>query len=477
MAGAVLLCSIAVGFVLKNRTPPSKILCKDCNIILISLDTLGADHLPCYGYGRDTAPHLCAFAHDNILFRRSYANATYTLPTHVSLFTGLLPTHHGITSVGTTKLPESVPFLFSILKEHGYSTIFVSDENNPHMPIDRVYYRGIDERLSLGNRPWTKAISLFTQRALQGEKTFLFIHSYFVHPPYTDEDTANLYTSDYFGWMYLRERDKIDISPDFITNTRIELAVDLKNRVHSGPAPYQHVFDQLVQFADNNDAARRVLLDNPKILDEYRDRYDPLIRLDPANEREMSYLKAIYDQRIHKLESEVLLELLNVYKQPEIRKNTILLIISDHGEEFGEHGFTSHSSLYNQNTDVVTIMAVPGVASRQIDTPVQTADFTPTILSLVGIPYSYRFDGMDITPLFFGAKVSDRILVAEREHELTLRYGKWKLFVAKNGGSYTPIALYDVLSDPRESKDMLFTNLSFAKMLIRMYQAQFSSGR
>src|SRR3989344_4435924 len=74
--------------------------CKDCNVILVLLDTLGTNHLPCYGYERDTAPILCAFAKENVMFQNAYSNATWTLPSHVSAFTGLYPETHNVIQFG-----------------------------------------------------------------------------------------------------------------------------------------------------------------------------------------------------------------------------------------------------------------------------------------------------------------------------------------------------------------------------------------
>src|SRR4029078_11710125 len=73
-----------------------KLKCPNCNVILVSVDTLGSNHLPCYGYYRNTAPNLCKFANDNVLFFHSYSNASWTLPSHFSMFTALYPKHHGV---------------------------------------------------------------------------------------------------------------------------------------------------------------------------------------------------------------------------------------------------------------------------------------------------------------------------------------------------------------------------------------------
>jgi len=78
--------------------------CKGCNVILISLDTLSANHLPCYGYERNTAPNLCKFGRENIMFKNAFSNAPWTLPSNVSIFTGLLQVN--------IKLPNLIKALY-----------------------------------------------------------------------------------------------------------------------------------------------------------------------------------------------------------------------------------------------------------------------------------------------------------------------------------------------------------------------------
>ena len=101
----IFLCGLAFLFILlvsllgnMNRLVSffDKPLCKNCNIILVSLDTLSANHLPCYGYARNTAPNLCTFAENNILFKNAFAKFTRTLPSNVSIFTGQFPSTHGV---------------------------------------------------------------------------------------------------------------------------------------------------------------------------------------------------------------------------------------------------------------------------------------------------------------------------------------------------------------------------------------------
>lgn len=448
--------------------PPS---CRDCNVILVSMDTLSAEHLPCYGYGRNTAPNICAFAERNILFRHAYANATYTLPTHVSVFTGWYPGAHGITLPGGGRLADNIPFLPSILQANGYTTILYLPFGNAHMPMDRVYDRGIDVALDENDQSWTRALQSFEERIAAGKKTFLFLHSYAVHPPYPKMKEPLLYTTDSIDWMTLRESDPRDVSPVFIEYVIAAIRNDLQNIAHpERTVRYQQVLADLERERGSYERQRQLLLRVPDILQEYRKNYDPLLRMDPNNERELSYFRALYDQRIHEFDSGAFQELLRVIEKPSIKNNTVVLITSDHGEDFGEHGQLHHTSLYDPNTHILFMVAMPGVSRRTISDYVQSADITPTILDVLGITGGYRFQGASVRPVIGGGSLPERLLVAESGSKKAIRLGKWKLFSDIRAGSRVPFELYDTEADPGERQNVLFTHMETARGILASYR-------
>ncbi len=96
---------------------------RDAPVILISVDTLRSDHLPAYGYRGVQTPHLDAFRRDSILFARAYSHCPMTLPSHVSILTGLLPTEHGVrNNIGYRFDGGKFPTLQKALRERGYRT-------------------------------------------------------------------------------------------------------------------------------------------------------------------------------------------------------------------------------------------------------------------------------------------------------------------------------------------------------------------
>ncbi|HMC23166.1 MAG TPA: sulfatase-like hydrolase/transferase, partial [Thermoanaerobaculia bacterium] len=114
---SILFLALAVIGCSKHETVPA------APVILISVDTLRSDHLPVYGYHGVETPHLDALRRDSILFQRAYSHCPMTLPSHISILTGLLPTEHGVrNNIGYRFDGAKFPTLQKTLRARGYRT-------------------------------------------------------------------------------------------------------------------------------------------------------------------------------------------------------------------------------------------------------------------------------------------------------------------------------------------------------------------
>ena len=180
--------------------------CGNCDrpsgVILVSLDTLRADRLGCYGYERPTSPALDALAARGTLFERAVAQSPWTLPSHATLLTGRLPHRHGVVE-HTRRLPAAVPTLATLLAERGYATAALV--NSKWINVEQGLLRGFaeHERFQEGGRNRGAEITRAALEWLEregGQPFFLFLHYYDVHSPYAPEpDTAALFTRPYEG--------------------------------------------------------------------------------------------------------------------------------------------------------------------------------------------------------------------------------------------------------------------------------------
>ena len=164
-------------------------------IILISLDTLRADHLGCYGYQRNTSPSIDAFARESIVFENAVVQSPWTLPSHMSIMTSLYPSFHGVTNK-SSRLADEHTTLAELLQESGYQTAaftdggLVSGEFGFNQGFD-VYE---DEWIGIANI-LPKAEKWLDNNA--SKPFFLFIHCYDIHEPYNPPPPYNSIFHDF----------------------------------------------------------------------------------------------------------------------------------------------------------------------------------------------------------------------------------------------------------------------------------------
>jgi arylsulfatase A-like enzyme len=298
-------------------------------VILISLDTLRADHLGCYGYGRDTSPNMDALARDGVRFSRVMAASSWTLPSHISLMTGLNPVNHGVVAP-ELRLDAGVPTLAEVLKDRGFYNAaltgggLVSGFFGFNKGFDSFRVVGEIKDTDAAGRLGETAAGLI--RANRDRNLFLFLHSYQIHAPFSPKEPFNRY--------YLREGakwDKIDTEP--------------------------------LRF-------------------NFEKRYVPVpedLRLNIVD---------LYDAEIRYTDESLIGSLVERLKSLGIYDRTMIILTSDHGEEFFEHGSWLHShSVYDEVVRVPLIVKFFGSrnAGKTVDDPVRGVDVMPTICRELGI--------------------------------------------------------------------------------------------
>lgn len=395
-----------------SRTPPS--------IVVLSLDTLRADHLGSYGYARPTSPRLDAFATESVRFAQTQSQASGTLPSHLSLLTSLNPPHFRITrgdgpdgAQPTTRLrlPDPVTTLAEVLRERGYETLAFTDGGpmNPRYGQDQGFDRyevnrprGLRTTIArLG--AWLEARSAPFPAANESSRpspVFIFLHTFDIHEPYrAGEPFARTFSKQSFD----------------------ELGHSLGYR----PTPKQ--FERQKQG------------------------------LTPALVAE---LEALYDNGIAWTD-DAFSALLALLARHGLYDDAIVVALSDHGEEFLDHGSSNHGrTLYQEQVHVPLLIRLPEGrhAGRVVEEPVALVDIAPTLLALAGLPVPADFQGASLLDLIEGTDDPAR---AERpiyfESPLTrlglqgLRKGRWKLIRNVRHGS---VELYDLSEDPGEQHDL-----------------------
>jgi len=331
-------------------TPPPRVE----NVVLISIDSLRADHLGCYGNEHDTSPAIDRVARDGVRFANAMSATSWTLPSHMSLLTGRYLLSHGVISQ-TDQLPTGVPTLAEMLRRDGFSTGGVVSAL--WLRPQYGFGRGFDyyDDSSVEGKAWYEELTLepapnVTNHAVEwlrqqhGRRFFLFVHFWDVHYDYTP------------------------------------------------PAPYDKMFDPDYQGSVtganfmHSKAIRRGM-----------------------PQRDLQHVLALYDGEVRWVDDHVA-KILAALDEIGVSDRTAVIVTADHGDEFFEHGGKGHQrTLYREVVHVPLIMRVPGIEpGRVVQDPVSLVDVMPTVLDLTGAHTPPGIDGASLTPALVAGTARDR---------------------------------------------------------------------
>ena len=400
---------------------------KPRNLVLISIDTLRPDHLSCYGYVRNTSPIIDALAKQGRVFTNAFTAATITPPSHMSLFTSQYPFEHGVGYDGVSVLPEFTYTLAEVLKMYGYQTAAFVGTQNSTFSFSPTYgfSRGFSEwgylnQLFLPNGQ----IRSWLEDRQSDEPFFLFVHGYDVHDPHLliPGYNARRFDPGYQGpipgtW------------DEFIRWTRFPLDwPSLAQYMGSATADEFDVLSQQIEkhYFDNT----------------------------PTSRETVAHIMAVYDAQIYYADKGIGL-LMRWLQELHLDANTLIVLVSDHGQEFGEHGLVAkHGRLYDEVMRVLLIMRGPGVLpGRAVDQLVSTIDVVPTILELLTIPVPHTARGVSLVPLLQHQAAGEvrKAVFAEFNRDVAVRTREWK-FIRHADGRHE---LYHLARDPTEQKNVV----------------------
>jgi arylsulfatase A-like enzyme len=377
------------------------------NILLISIDSLRADHLHSYGYARNTSPHLDAVAAEGASFETVISPTSWTLPAHMTLMTSLAPEEHGVIT-NRLRLGRGVDTLPQRLQRSGYATAgFVSATY-----LDGLYgfSRGFDKyddytllrvaadksRAAVTSQQVAgRAIEWLKDHAATDERRpfFLFLHFFDVHYDYNPPPAfARMFDAGY-----------------------------------AGPA------------TGNVDSVHKGM---------------------PG--RDLNHVVALYDGEIAWVDWNIG-KILETLRSRGVDDNTIVAITADHGEEFLEHGQAAHyKTLYDEVLRVPLIVRYPGhvMRGRRVQGQVRLMDVAPTLLALAGLPVTHARPGAEgearsLACLLTSTSVKRTPLLPAfgdlRGEVASIRTGDAKLIrnLRTNKEEF-----YDLITDPGERKNL-----------------------
>jgi len=300
---------------------------KTYNVLLITIDTLRADHLACYGRKSISTPNIDALAARGVRFAQAFAQVPLTEPSHASILTGTYPQIHKVRDMGGFVLDRNVPTLATILGGAGWNTAgFVGAAIlNRYYGMDRgfaVYADSMKDEFSLKKSPGAVAEirgEIVARRAIE--------------------------------WLAKADRGK----PFFV---------------------WAHF-------------------------------YDPHFPYDPPEPYRSRYVKDLYGGEIAYVDEQVG-KILKVIAERSMEPQTLVVLMSDHGESLGEHGEYTHGVfLYDSTMHIPLIFAGPGIpGGREILQQVRSIDVLPSITDLLGLPAGEKAQGVSLVPALMEGKAT-----------------------------------------------------------------------
>lgn len=385
------------------------------NIVFILIDTLRADRVGFGGCAEAVTPELDSLAQSGVVFERALSMAPWTEPATAAIFTGMPPSQLGVGFPDVT-LPKSAKTLAEYLLDVGYSTAAFS--GNPLISAQFSFDKGfaVFNEKCVGHFQWRSAECL-TDEVINWFKKkpprpfFLYVHyidphaRYDAPPPYHDR----------FSYGYTGDNESVERGD----------IVPFEMRIKRG--------QKLELSAEDAEYLEKLYLGEIAYVDEQVGRL-------------VEFIKSCSESP------------------------TLFIITSDHGEEFMEHGIVGH--IYNLHD---TLLHVPLIffgdgikKGAKVKTPVSTADITPTLLDMLGIPSPQNSWGSSFKPLLEGGTVEERPIFAERADFWRNSYAViadgWKLIYSPHDNI---TMLFDITNDAGEYRNLSGKNKTVEKAMMQ----------
>lgn len=419
-----LLLGVLVCSSCKPSDRPTIVIGKDrFNVVLITLDTTRADHLGCYGYSKPITPHLDRFAEKATLFTNAICTASVTPVSHASILTGLYPYTHGL----------------------------------------RVLHGVVENRLP---------DDVLTQAEIfrdNGYATAAFISAFPAGKYFGLHQGFDTFNEDFVD----TPRERI-VAPDGTVDTgsNQRRAGETTDLALGWLAHANAPFFLWLHYFDPHDPG---LLPPKQFLD----------RVAPPVGTKREKLRAIYDMEIQYMDHHIG-RVFDYLEERDQFDQTIVVIVSDHGEGLGDHNWWTHGILYQEQIHAPLIVRAPGTPpGRRVPHLVSTVDLMPTIIELAGSdPTQLRqLDGVSLVPMIEGDTTDpQRTVYADSVNMLTYSFSnditdkKNEMLFCVTNGEWKYIhhllreeesELYHLVQDPRELHNLYGARLDQVQRFLK----------
>ena len=403
----VFIFMILIFLIFQTRTTREReYFCKDCNVILVVITPLRADHLGSYGYQKNVSPNIDEFAKENILFNNFYSHITYTIASEPSIFTGLYPFNHKVYTANDS-LDISLYTLPRVMHAYGYATAAIVG----HHLLQQKY---------LGNH-----------------------FDYYTVPPICPPGQL-------IGDNCNRDRRSEKTIPDaenwINENMKKKFFLYIESADVHCPTPFGEADpDTAYNLCDFNLNAGNI------------------------STSLLSDAMGTYDKNIEKVDLNFN-NLLLFLKNKGLYNNTIIIFMGDHGEAFGEHGEFAHPTPpYAEQVRVPFIIHIPGFGPEIMNNQAQIVDVMPTILNILNMTIPQDVDGKSLVPMMLNNNTPiDAYTYSEFQgRNFTFAFRNNSLEILFSGNRYE---LYNLTCDRSEKNDIFQSHKTIGFSMLQAMQ-------
>jgi len=473
----IFVAILIIGFYYYNKNVREEITipaCTDCNVIIIDLGTVRSDHLGSYGYFRNTSPNIDDLARDGVVFKNTFSQSSYTLPSVMSMFTSLYPISHQMNIPLRDNLNPNVLTLAQILKVYNYTTVWVGPFNDENLPlgygIDRGFKNYYNARVSLFNPKiiyWTEASNWLENNANK-TKFFMYLHTYRSHTPYVSVDevikrftnTTNPKIPSSYEEIMEMAWKRINDNPSVIFK---EETIEKNSEIFNMNYSYEKKLKmfELTKNFNNIHATLSNVLNSV---------YFANVNLTDAED--IQYLKTLYDATIFESDLDVK-HIVEKIDETGVRNKTIIIITSAHGEELMDHGEFKHArTLYEEVINIPLMFLIPNFKlDKPVEGLVQSIDIMPTVLDLLNITIPAQAQGISLVSMIENKEDAPHNEYVYGELHLSsglvsVRSKEWKYIVDLKENK---TELYDLINDPGETNNLA----TIRKDVVQIFEREF----
>jgi arylsulfatase A-like enzyme len=402
------------------------------NVILITIDCLRVDHVGCYGYSRNTTPFIDALASKGTIFTHFFANGPFTSAAFPAILSSSYALDNGkvISLKGRTLVSE-------ILQKEGITTAGV--HSNPYLSSQFGYDRGFDYFEDYMTFSFSSRSSFFTKILQRGNNTIDSL----LKPGFSREAKSVIKN-------VIKLRDEPFVSAKTITTLAMKWIKSIIPNPFFLWIHYMDIHEPYVIL--NTDIEQNFSLEISKL------RQSQLL----SNKKKyISDIVSVYDDKLRYIDSQIK-RLYNFLSDLDVNNNSSLIITSDHGQEFYEHGDFGHTAKYYDEILHIPLI-VHGIPISVASTLRSQVDIAPTILSLFEITSPPEYQGSSLL-----SNINNEIVISESSHDETrnsliesdssshpcisyaCRTRQWKYI-----SQFKEEELYSLREDPAETSNLI----------------------